>query len=219
MPYCGSKTSTPNPSRVRQGLGSGTPRLPAALRMVPWMAVTLSAPSPGRGGMAQGLPGLGQGPCEFGAAVGALGLWSAGGSPRAAVHGGCPSSLCGDRSSASTCVPGTASTGPAAEVPPASPQQQARRRGRHGAVQPGGLPAEQRPWRGPSGGRGAGERQRLFPGPGRRGGSGWVGRKADPPPGPPRGRGRAPGQPGRGRAVGWVPASPSPVPPRPGSDV
>ncbi|KAM9617190.1 DNA (cytosine-5)-methyltransferase 3A isoform 2-T2 [Morphnus guianensis] len=55
----------------------------------------------------------------------------------------------------------------------------------------GGSPAE---------GRGAGERQRLFPGPGRRGGSGWVGRKADPPPGTGTGAGAA-GE-GQDRRVG-----------------
>lgn len=59
------------------------------------------------------------------------------------------------------------------------------------------LPAEPRPWRGPSGcteGRGAQRKAALVPRAGRRGGSGWVGRKAVPArPGLPRGTGTGAG--------------------------
>lgn len=59
------------------------------------------------------------------------------------------------------------------------------------------LPAEPRPWRGPSScteGRGAQRKAALVPRAGRRGGSGWVGRKAVPArPGLPRGTGTGAG--------------------------
>lgn len=102
-------------------------------------------------------------PCGSGAATGAPAPGSARGSPRAAVHQGCPPSLCRDRSPASARISGAASLRPAAEAPLVSPQQRARRRGRHRAVQPGGLPAKQRPWREPSGGEGSGRKATLVP--------------------------------------------------------
>lgn len=88
-------------------------------------------------------------------------------------------------------VPGTASPRPRPPgIPPASPRQRARWRGWRGAA---GLPAEQRPWRGPAEG-GAAERQRLFPAPAPRKRVG--GQEGRPAAGPSAGTGRAPGRPG-----------------------
>lgn len=156
------------------------------------------------------LPRLGQGPCGFGAAAGAPGLGSARGSPRAAVYRGCPPSLRKDQSPASACVPSTASPLPTAEAPPASPRQRVMRRGRHGAVQPGGLPAEQRPWRGPSGGEGSGRKAALVPRarPARRKRVG--GQEGRPAAGPSSGMGTGAGAAGEGHGRGVDPGLPFP---------
>lgn len=186
------------------------------------MAAALPRPSPGRGDMAQGLPH----PLSPRlAAPQALRVWSCHWCSSTGVGTrlptGCSASglspipLQGPVPSVSTHLrrsqPPPRSRGPTGVTPAASEAA--------GPAQ--GRPARRAPGKAASlagAQRRGGEREKgnaCSQGPaGAEEAGGWAGRQTRR-----RGRGRAPGRPGRGRTAGWVPTSPSPLPPRPGGGV